>query len=118
MSNVLYYYAVLNEDNVCIGFEISTKRGRGNSKLILLPEENTSYLYTKYDHGLKAFSQEKYEPSIGSELQDRVNIMEDTITSRNETIAYLQNENIELRKELDTVAKALEELMFEVVPNL
>ena len=76
MSKVLYYYARLNEHDVCVEFEISTRKDKGHSKLIPLVEQNTSYLYSKYNFDSKSFTQEKFEPSIDTVFQERLESLE------------------------------------------
>lgn len=50
MSKVLYYYAKINENNICYGFETLAKKYRREelpSNLIPLPEYNETVLWKK-----------------------------------------------------------------------
>lgn len=106
MSKVLYYYAKLNENDICYGFETLAKKFRQEelpSNLIPLPDYNESVLWKKWDRSLKAWSSERYEPSIEVELQERLEELEmenqqlkNEVTQLNNTINILNGSIIEL----------------------
>ena len=59
MSKVLYYYAKINENGVCYGFETLAKKFKEEelpSNLVYLPDYNESVLWRKWDRNLKAWS--------------------------------------------------------------
>lgn len=92
MAKPLYYYAKLNENDICYGFETLAKKFKEEelpSNLVPLTDYNESYLWKKYDRKLKAFSQESYEPSIDTILQEK--------------IEQLENENAQLKNEVSTL---------------
>ena len=79
MNRPLYYYAKLNENDVCYGFETLAKKFREEdmpSNLVHLVDYNESYLWKKYDRNLKAFGQEKFEPDTDFDLLERIDILE------------------------------------------
>ena len=80
MSRLLYYYAKLNENNICFGFEVLPKKFSKMelpSNLILLEGQNESYLYKKWNEEVGAFSSDSYEPEFSAELQDMVELLRD-----------------------------------------
>ena len=97
MNRPLYYYAKLNENDICYGFESLPKKlskeelGSGR---VLLTEQNETYLFKKYDRELKAFGQETYEPSIDAEIQDRLENLETENTALSTQVGDL-NSNIQ-----------------------
>lgn len=78
--------------------------------MVWIPEENDTYLYTKYDRQLGAFGQEKFEPDTNFELLKRLDVLESeneqlrnevislntTITNLNQNINLLENSIVEL----------------------
>ena len=98
MSKVLYYYAKLNENDICYGFETLAKKFRQEelpSNLIPLPDYNESLLWKKWDRELKAWSSESYEPSLEVELQERLEELENENNQLKNEI-YNLNDNIQL----------------------
>lgn len=106
MSKVLYYYAKINENNICYGFETLTRKFKEEelpSNLIPLPDYNESLLWKKWDRELKAWSSESYEPSLEVELQERLEELEaenqqlkDEVATLNNTINILNGSILEL----------------------
>lgn len=97
----MYYYAKLNQDNICVGFASYPKKYENVEGLILLPEYNESYLYRKWLGD--QWSQETFEPSIPEEVNERIEYLEAeneqlnaTIANLNQNIALLENSIIEL----------------------
>ena len=120
MSKVLYYYAKINENNICYGFETLTRKFKEEelpSNLIPLPDYNESLLWRKWDRNLKAWTEERYEPSIDTVLQERleeletenqqlkdeVSTLNNTITGLNQNISLLENSIMELTTLLATL---------------
>ena len=106
MNRPLYYYAKLNENDICYGFETLAKKFKEEelpSNLVPLTDYNESYLWKKYDRNLKAFSQESYEPSIDTVLQEKIEELEtenqqlkNEVTQLNNTINILNGSILEL----------------------
>ena len=104
MNRPLYYYAKLNENDICYGFEsLGKKLNPVPSNMVYLPDYNETYLWKKYDRNLKAFSQESYEPSIDTILQEKIEELENEnqqlkneVTQLNDTINILNGSIIEL----------------------
>lgn len=111
---VLHYYAKLNENDICYGFETLAKRLKTEelpSNLIPLDNYNESYLWKKYDRQLKAFSSKTYEPSIEAELQERIEQLETEKVQLQEQIMQLQRQIFENLPNVDLEIKlALAEL--------
>lgn len=98
MSKVLYYYAKLNENDVCYGFESLAKKFRQEelpSNLIPLSDYNESLLWRKWDRDLKAWTEERYEPSIDTVLQEKIEELETENQQLKDEI-YNLNDNIQL----------------------
>ena len=98
MSRPLYYYAKINENNICYGFETLTRKFKEEelpSNLIPLPEYNETVLWKKWDRELKAWSSESYEPSLEVELQERLEELENENSQLKNEI-YNLNDNIQL----------------------
>lgn len=106
MSRVLYYCAKINENDICYGFETLAKKFKQEdlpSNLIPITEYNETYLWKKYDRNLKAFSQESYEPSIDTILQEKIEELEventqlkSQVSELNATITVLNGSIMEL----------------------
>lgn len=107
MSKVLYYYAKINENGVCYGFETLTKKFKEEelpSNLVYLIDYNESVLWKKWDRDLKAWSSESYEPETDFELLERIDILE----SENQT---LTNEVVNLNSNIQLLEGTIAELM-------
>ena len=106
MTKPLYYYAKLNENDICYGFETLAKKFRQEelpSNLIPLSDYNESLLWRKWDRDLKAWTEERYEPSIDTVLQEKIEELEtenqqlkNEVTQLNDTINILNGSIIEL----------------------
>ena len=118
MPRPLYYYAKLNENDICYGFEsLGKKLNPVPSNMVYLPDYNETYLWKKYDRELGAFTEERYEPSIEVELQERleeletenqqlkdeVSTLNNIITGLNQNISLLENSIMELTTLLATL---------------
>lgn len=96
MNKPLYYYAKLNENDICYGFEsLAKKLNPVPSNMVYLPDYNETYLWKKYDRELGAFTEERYEPSIEVELQERLEELETENQQLKDEI-YNLNGNIQL----------------------
>lgn len=110
---VLYYYAKINENNICYGFETLTKKFKEEelpSNLVYLPDYNESLLWKKWDRDLKAWSSEKYEPSIDTILQDKVESLETENTNLKTKVTNLQTTITELNMTNETLIQSIAEL--------
>lgn len=95
---VLHYYAKLNENDICYGFETLAKKFKQEelpSNLVPLQDYNESILWKKWDRSLKAWSSEAYEPSLEVELQERLEELENENNQLKNEI-YNLNDNIQL----------------------
>ena len=95
---ILHTYAMLNENDICYGFTKLPKKYKKEDtppNLVWLPDENDTYLYTKYDRQLGAFGQEKFEPDTNFELIERLDILEEENSTLSNQVGNL-NENITL----------------------
>ena len=106
---VLHTYAMLNENDICYGFTRLTKKFTKENtppNMVWIPDENDTYLYTKYDRVVKAFGQEKFEPDTNFELIERLDNLEVENSTLSNQVGNL-NENITLLEgtiaELNTV---------------
>lgn len=123
MSRPLYYYAKLNHNDICYGFETLAKKFKEDelpSNLIPLPEYNETVLWRKWDRSLKAWSFEKFEPDTDFELLERIDDLEienenlknqvsqlsDEMTQLNQTINILNGSIVELTQLLATLGGA------------
>lgn len=119
MSNILYYYAKLNENNICYGFETLAKKFREEelpSNLIALTEYNETYLYRKYDRDLKAFSQESYEPSLDTKIQEKLETLETENQQLKQQIQQLLQEKELSKAEIAGLQSALAEISMMMTP--
>lgn len=98
----MFYYAKLNENNVCYGFESLTKKIEDTSTLVYLNDYNETYLYKKWLGD--QWSQETYEPSIDTVIQDKLIILE-------EANEQLQQETLEIKGQNSMMEGMLMEMM-------
>lgn len=104
--NRMFHYARLNDNKVCVGFLKNATKLEVNEYLVSLPDENESVLYKKWQ-GEKGWTQETYEPSIDTILQDRINTLEEINTT-------LVQENTELKLALAELAESNESKITEL----
>jgi len=98
----MFYYAKLNENSICT--EILTRAKELPSDLdgyISIPDYNETLLWRKWDG--TQWSQERYEPSIETELQDKVQELE----NQNNTLVQ---ENTSLKERVQELEQAVLEL--------
>lgn len=110
---VLYYYAKINENNICYGFETLAKKFRQEelpSNLIPLPDYNESVLWKKWDRELKAWSSESYEPSVDTILQEKIESLEEENTNLKTKITNLQSTITELTSSNEALMQSIAEL--------
>lgn len=113
MSKVLYYYAKINENNICYGFETLAKKLRQEeapSNLIPLPDYNETVLWRKWDRETQAWSAERYEPSIDTILQDKVEQLETENVGLKTEISNLQTTITNLNITNETLVRSIAEL--------
>lgn len=103
------YYVRLNESN--IGIEIVTRPTKlpETQGYIPIPDYNEMYLYRKYDP-VTQWSQETYEPSIDTQLQDKVAGFEELVVEQNKTISDLSTINTQLLVQTASLQGAIMEL--------
>lgn len=70
-----YYYAELNDNNVCIKIVSDTTKKVGSDRHIEIPEYNETLVYKKWLGD--QWSSESYEPSVDTVIQDRLNDLEE-----------------------------------------
>lgn len=90
-----YYYARLNDNNICIEVVARVEELRDVTGYIKLPEYNESYYYKEY-LGNGTWSQETYYPNIDTMLQDKVESFEGLVNR-------LTNENTQLSNQVITL---------------
>lgn len=97
-----YYYAELNDNNVCIRIISSTTR-MGGGRYVEIPEFNeTLYRYKKYDPDTQ-WSAESYEPDVDTEIQDN-------IIRLAETVSELKVDNTNLSEEVLNLNTSIHDL--------
>lgn len=106
----MFYYARLNSDNVCVGFASYPTLMKDVEGLVHLADYNETYLYKKYDFGLKAFSQETFEPSIPLELQGKIDYLEGVVATQNTTLENLNATNTSMINTMQMLEGTIMEL--------
>lgn len=104
-----YYYARLNDNNICIEVVARVEELRDVTGYIKLPEYNESYYYRKWLGD--QWSSETYEPDVDTVLQDKVDAFEVIVDSQNDTIQDLQGSNSTLVNQLVILEGTIAELM-------
>lgn len=110
---VLHYYAKINENNVCYGFETLAKKFNEEeqpSNLVYLVDYNESVLWKKWQGKDKGWSTESYEPSIDTILQDKVEALETENIALSGQISNLQTTITELNSTNETLIQSIAEL--------
>ena len=79
----MFYYARLNNNNVCVGFASYPTKMKEVEGLVPIPDYNESLLYKKWDG--TQWSEERFEPEIPMELQSRIESLEDTVQNHEQT---------------------------------
>ncbi|MSU01921.1 bZIP transcription factor [Tissierella pigra] len=113
MSKVLHYYAKINENDVCYGFESLTKKFREDEKpsnLVYLPDYNESVLWRKWDTDLRAWSGETYEPSTDTILQDKVEQLEEENQQLSSQVNSLESTLQNVNATNETLVQSIAEL--------
>lgn len=90
----LFYYARLNSDNVCVGFASYPTLMKDVEGIVNIQDYNESYLYKKYTNGV--WSQETFEPSIPLELQEKLEVLEETVATMSLERVQLSNQITQL----------------------
>lgn len=102
----LHYYAKINENGICYGFETLTKKFKEEetpSNLVYLPDYNESLLYKKWLGKDKGWSMESFEPETDFELLERIDRLEEENTN-------LQNANTQLNSKVTELEGTIMEL--------
>lgn len=86
-----YYYAELNDQDVCVRIVSDTTKKVGSTRHIEIPEYNPTVVYKKWLGD--QWSQETYEPSVDTILQDKVEAFEVLVEAQNSEILSLQVQN-------------------------
>lgn len=97
---IRYYYAELNDNNVCIRIISSTSKINDPKRYISIPDYNESLTYKKWSHET-GWSMESYEPELDIFTQERLANLENKNYS-------LEQENIELKLALAELAESNE----------
>ncbi|NLY46756.1 MAG: hypothetical protein GX053_12345 [Tissierella sp.] len=100
-----YYYAELNDNDVCIRIVSSTNKIVGSSKHIEIPEYNETVRYKKWLGD--QWSPESYEPDVDTVIQDEINQLK-------ESNGILIRENLELKLALADLAETYETKLTEL----
>lgn len=100
-----YYYARLNDNGICIEVVARVEKLNNVQGYIELPEYNENYYYRKWLGN--QWSQETYEPSVDTQIQDKLNELE-------ESNATLVQENLELKVALADLAETYETKITEL----
>lgn len=101
-----YYYARLNDNQICTEIVSRVDKLKDVQGYIEIANYNETLVYRKWD-SVTHWSQETYEPSIDTVLQDKVEAFENLVVEQNNTITKLGSENVLLK---DRVTE-LEELL-------
>ncbi len=107
----MYYYAKLNENQICT--EIISRARELPKDLggyVKIADYNETLLWRKYDEKT-GWSQERYEPSIEAELQEKVRQQDEEILNLTNSNNVLNNKVIELEgtiMELTTIIAGLQ----------
>lgn len=107
----MHYYAKLNENQICT--EVITRARELPKDLdgfIKIPDYNETYLWRQWLGKDKGWSQERYEPSIEAELQDRVERLETENTNLKTKITNLQTTITELNMTNEILIQSITEL--------
>ncbi len=110
---VLHYYAKINENGICYGFETLAKKFKDEelpSNLVYLPDYNESLLYKKW-LGDKGWSMESFEPETDFELLERIETLETDIENEQQEKEILSNQVVELNQNINLLEGTIAELM-------
>lgn len=86
----LYYYAVLDNDNICIDIVTKTRKTDLPNHIEIF-DYNESLFYKKYDEET-GWSQETYEPNIPNEVKEKLEKLEEELKGKDTAIQDLKNE--------------------------
>lgn len=104
-----YYYARLNDNNVCVEIVSRVDRLKDVNGYVELPEYNETVRYRKWLGN--QWSQETYEPEIDTTVQDKLIELEEENTNLKNNIQTLSAENTDLK----TRVADLEEVIASLV---
>lgn len=90
-----YYYARLNDNDVCIEIISRVDKLTDVRGYVELPEYNETVRYKKWLGD--QWSQETYEPSIDTVIQDKLTALEEENTTLKNNIQTLSTENTDLK---------------------
>lgn len=93
-----YYYARLNDNNVCTEIVSRVNRLKDVKGYVELPEYNETVRYKKWESN--QWSQESYEPELDTKVQDKLVELE-------EGNKALGEENIKLTNEISTLNSSI-----------
>lgn len=90
-----YYYAILNDNNVCIDIMAKVNKLPPNTaKHVPLQEYNEMYFHRKYDPETQ-WSHETYEPELDTVIQDRLVALElENNAAKSEVVAIQAQNNM------------------------
>lgn len=96
-----YYYAELNDQDVCVRIVSDTTKKVGSTRHIEIPEYNPTVVYKKWLGD--QWSPESYEPSVDTMLQDKVDAFEVLVES-------MKLENVGLTNQVNTLNTSISQL--------
>lgn len=109
MSKVLYYYARLNDNDVCIEIVSRVDKLKDVRGYVELPEYNETVRYKKWLGD--QWSIETYEPEVDTVIQDKLTALEEENTILKNNIQTLTTKNTDLK----TRVADLEEVIASLV---
>jgi hypothetical protein len=96
-----YYYAELNDQDVCVRIVSDTTKKVGSTRHIEIHEYNPTVVYKKWLGD--QWSAESYEPSVDTVLQDKVDAFEVIVDN-------MKLENVGLTNQVTTLNSSISQL--------
>lgn len=103
-----YYYAKLNDQDICVEVVSRVEELKNVTGYIELPEYNESYYYRRWLGD--QWSQETYHPSIDTMLQDKVESFEGLVQVQNDEVEALKTTNANLSNQVEILNGSIMEL--------
>lgn len=103
-----YYYARLNDNNVCTEIVSRVNKLKDVKGYVELPEYNETVRYKKWENN--QWSQESYEPELDTVIQDKIEKLESAAESQDNIIENILDTNerlVERNKQLEGVIMEL-----------
>jgi len=106
--NNFYYYAKLNDNNICVEIVSRVSKLTNVTGYVEIPDYNETLRYRKWENNQWSIS--TYEPSIDATVQDKLIFLEDSNT-------VLAQQNLELRTLLTTLTTTVVETNTERIAS-